>query len=601
MNQKLPFEQARRLFLFAAAAGAGSVALSACGGAQGQTADDAPLDPAPAPGGAPAPGPAPAPSPGPSSAPPPAPGPGPAPAPPPSAGTAPGTFTYQIEATESSAFPPGTTTRIATGAAGMVVQVSPDLPPGRTLSLATNGDVNIVAAAGAPQADLHRPWVIEVMRSPIATIHNQTLGRTYGKTHNGTTFTQVMEEARDGDVIEISPGAVNEIVDDCRNYFFFLDNTAMAVTKGVTIRNMAGHGRWRLFPEGTAVPASYSGITIFDPLALGGRKSFTVEGFDIVEQFGTNRDAYGVRIRGNGSDGSTFNSMHVAATIRNFKVGKTSGTTGSGFSGSVETLRIEDGHVFDCGNDGYEHNLYVSARTMTLHGVRCARTRGPLDGHSAKLSAVTGLIEGCVFDATPQGDMSHLLQLKAGGNFTVRGCLFIDSIANMAAGRGHINMCRELSGAGQPNYEWWAGMEGNSLLIEKSVFIGHYGRAVLHFFPSGHPYNTGLTMSAVTVRDNIGMITDTPSVIANFPGLAGADYDNRKLWILNDPTSTAGWVQRGNAVMPYGAGEPGFAGKALKRYKRNAGPITVQRTVSTQRFVYPHGHEPRNDSYGGLG
>ncbi len=517
-------------------------------------------------------------------------------------GQAPGSFTVQLTANQTSLWPAGSTSLIASGAQGMIADSSPDLPPGRTLGISTTGQVLIKATADAPPVDIKRPWVIEVKDSPIATIFNRTKGKTYGKTYNGTNWYQCMEEANDGDLIEISPGAINQTVADCQNYFYFLDNTAMTISKGVTIRNIPGRGRWSLFAAGVTIPSSLSGITIFSPTALEGRKSFTIEGFNIVDQFGIDRDAYGVRIRGDASSGANFNNMHTAATFRNFKVGKTSTTAGSGFNNGAETLTLEDGHIFDCGWSGYEHNLYISARTLIMKGVRCSRTRGGLDGHLLKGSAVNATIEGCVFESDPKlGDCTHHIQAKAGGNFVVRGCLFIDSLANNSAGRGPINMCRELAEDSSPNFEPWAGLAGNSLLVEKCVFVGHYGRAAVYFFPVGHTYNTGLTMASVVIRDNIGMIADTPSVIPDFPGLAGADYNNRKLWILNDPVNSQSWVERGNSVMPFGQDEPGFNEKLLLRYLRTAGPITVPRVISTLRFVYPHGFVARSDGFAGLG
>jgi hypothetical protein len=630
MNQNLPFEQARRLFLFAAAAGAGSVALSACGGAQGQTADDAPPDPAPSPGGAPAPGPAPAPSPGPSSAP-----------PPPSAGTAPGTFTYQLAATESSAFPPGTTTRIATGAAGMVVQVSPDLPPGRTLSLASNGDVNVVAESGAPQADLHRPWVIEVMESPIATVVNVTKGITYPYAatgnwprHDGQAANRwnwVIGQASAGDIIEISPGAVQAVIADAVNYHSNnLDSCGLAVIKPLIIRNMPGRGRWRVWPAGVVgLEANRNAIGVFDTSSMYDttRGNIVLQGFDLTDQFLT--DAVGVRLRSPVPVVGSWAKNHASVTLRNFKIGRTSGASLSGVSGGgAELLTLEDGHIFDCGNgSGQEHNAYISARVMTLRGVRMNRTRGhsstppssgnwdpsvTLEGHILKASAVTGTVEGCSFDCATLGDQSHLVQMKAGGNWTLRGNLFIDSKYPMT-NRGQINMCREYKADGvTPNFEWWAGSEGNSLVVERNVFIGHFPRPIVGMFdwstgalwamyPPSHPTATAAQkLSTMLVRDNIAMMASPPAnhVLPGFPGADNA------MWINFDPTGGATWATRGNTVMTYGTNEPGFTAdeKAMKRYRRSAGPVAANAgSVATRRFVYPHGHEPRNDAYGGLG
>jgi hypothetical protein len=575
-------EQTRRQFLRTAAASAGGVALNACGG--GGPADDSvtaltPVAPAPVP--APAPGPAPAPA--------------PAPVVPP--------FTWQIAPDQVLLLPAGSTTTIATGAVGLIAQVSPDLPPGRTLSLAANGDLAIVAAPNAPPVDLAQPWVIEVMDSPIATVFNRTLGRTYQRQWN-----RCMEDARHGDLIEVSPGAIHGDRSEMSNYFNGLDSCMLAVSKGVTIRNIPGRGRWGLLPgDEELLTGGRSGIVIFSPQEMGGRFDVVLEGFEF-DNWGQRGDSIGIRVRESYSiDVGSWNRYHRSLTLRNFKIGKRPYyRSASGVAGTTETMTIENGHVYDTGGginagDGQDHNFYISARNLYIRGVRAQRSRGhnadgtdDMDGHIMKLSAVNAWIEGCVLDADPQwGDNTHHIQAKAGGNFVIRGNLFIDSVRNQSQGRGPVNMCKELSMAGLPNYSWWASSEGNSLLVEKNVFINHYGRPMVYFFPAGHSYGIpAAQMRFVTIRDNIGMAPATPTVLAHF--------DDSK-WIANDPLGGPAWSVN-NSVMPYGADEPGFSGKPVKVYTRTDGPIPASAgEVATRRFQYPHGHVTRVDAHRGLG
>jgi len=471
--------------------------------------------------------------------------------------------------------------------------------------LSPNGDLKIAAAANAPPVDIAQPWVIEVMDSPIATVFNRTLGRTYQRQWN-----RCMEEARHGDLIEISPGAVHGDRSEMANYFNGLDSCMLAVWKGVTIRNIPGRGRWGLLAgDEELLTGGRSGIVIFSPQEIGGRFNITVEGFafDNWGQFG---DSSGIRVRQSYSiDAGSWNRYHTSLTLRNFKIGKRPYfRSASGVAGVAETMTIENGHVYDTGGginagDGQDHNFYISARTLVMRGVRAQRSRGnsanaapdtDMDGHILKVSAVNALIEGCCFDADPQwGDNTHHIQAKAGGNFVIRGNLFIDSVRNQAQGRGPINMCKELSYAGTPNYEWWASSEGNSLLVEKNVFVSHYGRPMVYFFPPGHAYGIpAAQMSSVTIRDNIGMAPSTPTVLAPF--------DDSK-WIANDPKGGPVW-RANNSVMPYGANEPGFNGTPLKVYTRTDGPIAASAgEVATRRFQYPHGHVARVDAHRGLG
>jgi len=163
----LNLKQTRRQFLRTAATGAGSLALGACGdGSEATTAGD--TGPIPVTG-----------SPTPEA-------PNPSPAPAPGAGPGAKPFTWQISPDQTLVVPAGETATIATGAAGMAAEVSPDLPPGRVLTMSTAGDVTIVAAADAPTVDIRRPWSISVTDSELATAQNMRTGQVYGYTQTGT-------------------------------------------------------------------------------------------------------------------------------------------------------------------------------------------------------------------------------------------------------------------------------------------------------------------------------------------------------------------------------------------------------------------------------
>lgn len=492
----------------------------------------------------------------------------------------------------------------------------------------STGELIVEAAPDAPHAELRRPWTIEVLASPLATMHNRTLDKTYGKAHNGTTWVQCMLEARDGDLIEISPGAINQSEADTLNYYSNnLDSCGMTILKGVTIRNMPGRGRWRLYPARTTFASNRNGIGIFSPLDGGdisGRLTISIEGFDLTDQFGP----FGVGVRMRSRDFGNWSGYHSSVTFRNFKVGKTTEASLSGFSGAAEVLLLEDGHVFDCGNgSGQEHNLYISARRMSLLGLRSSRTRGwagipwgggttRVEGHMAKLDAVSGLIEGCCFDAAPLADHSLMTQMKSGGNWVIRSNLYIDSqYPNVA--NGMVNMCREMSADGTvPNYKPWnAGSEGNSLLVEKNVFIGHYPRPIVWFFPAGHTfalqpavggdYPASQRLASLIVRDNIAMVAGQGATAGadqwKLAGWSSQDEATKPMWIYRDPNAGPSWGARGNAVVPYGIDAPGFQDKELLRYRRSAGPLQASGSVTTRRFVFPHGHEGRTDAHQGLG
>jgi hypothetical protein len=551
---------------------------------------------------------APAPAPAPAPSPPPAPAPSPAPAPPPATSL----VAWQIPDAGTLSTAAGRIETLATVPAGAVAYASPDLLPGQRLSLA-GGTLSLVNDATVPAADRRRATVIEVMDSEQATAKILRTGELFGAGQPGAYahIQFAMDRMQDGDILEISPGAIWVGNGDGSQY---LEAAMFHVWKSCTIRNMPGRGRWRLAPSTVAYADGWGGIVIREPnqsysdvdnhSTANPRKVIVIEGFE-ASNWGRNGDDNGVKMRTMGSDGRTFNHMHASVTFRNFKVGKAPYIpSASGISGAAETMTLEDGWIYDTGgginaNPGNDHNAYVSARTLTLRGVRMSRTRGAsadgsvtMDGHMLKASAVNALIEGCAFDATPQGDMTHLIQAKAGGNFVIRSTLFGDSINNQSQGRGMINMCRELAGDGvTPNFEWWAGLEGNSLLVERCVFVGHYGRPCVHFFPQGHSYAIpAAQVSSVTVRDNVGMLPATPTVLAPF--------DSTK-WIANDPKSGPAWSAN-NTVVPYDPTEAAFLNRALKGYGL-AVPVSAAAALAMQRFVYPHGFEPRSDNLRGLG
>ena len=536
------------------------------------------------------------------------------------------------------------TTVQATGVpAGAVCTVSPDLLPGETLEL-DGSTLQIVGDYTVPTVDDTRDVVIEVVESPaVATIVNVTQSITYpySSSYTGRTGSQaanrwnaVMHEAAVNDIIEVSPGAIHGASGDLTNYWSNnLDSSMLAIWKPVTIRGISGRGRWWLYTDDTYASADINGITIYAPGEIdAGRGTFALSDFSFGN-WGPNSSNKGIRIRSGSSDGSTFGNSHSGLTVSNFKIGKVSGSSGSGIGGEAETLVIQDGHVFDCGDGGgQEHNLYVSARTMTLRGLHLQRTRGwvgtpwdggttGLEGHLAKVSAVNGTIEGCAFNCAPLGDQSRLLQMKAGGNWIVRGNLFRDSAYPNAA-NGAIMMTREYAVDGiTENFEWWAGLEGNSLLFEKNVYIGHYPRPIFYFNAqdnvaamrpaSGGAWTTEERLASFLVRDNLAMVATTAQGAGGTWVLSGFPGTNNALWINNDPNAGTYWAARGNTVLTYGPGEPGFTDddRRLMMHRRVGGAVavstsgtdsTLTQPVSTYRFKWPHGSEARSDAYQGL-
>ena len=531
-------------------------------------------------------------------------------------------------------------TTLATGVpTGAVVSVTRGLLPGQTvaqagavLSLVGDSTVPTVAPTSADAvlaaiADTSFA-AIEVMDSPVSPMIRRLrpggLKDYPSDVYTSGRWNTIMAEAIAGDEFEIAPGAIHAQLADLNNYHSNNLNSALLsiIKPGITLRNMPGRGRWSLYPDRSQVGTGRNGICIYSPGSSGdmtGRGSFWLEGFEF-DNAGIDAP---IRCMPTAEVAGVYTYMHTALTLKNFKIGRRLGEpSGSGISGAAETLLVEDGHIYDCGNgSGQEHNVYCSARTMTWRGVRNSRTRGwpatpyvgfpAIEGHIFKLSAVTGTIEGCVLDCAPLGDHSLLLDLKAGGNWTVRGNLLIDSQAPNNA-NGSILLEREYGGGGAPNFEWWAGSEGNSLLYEKNVHIGHYPRPIMFFRdPAVHPlqalYAAGDTsvvaerrMSSLVVRDNIAMVAAAQPygnwMLAGFPGASNA------MWLMRDPNGGTNWQARGNSVMTYGTGAPGFTddSKRLLLYRLAAGPIAASGSVATKRFIWPHGTIDRTDAFRGL-
>lgn len=539
-----------------------------------------------------------------------------------------------------------TTTTLRTGLAGTeTVYASPDLLPGESL-VVSGGTLSIVgdstvptvdgsAAGSAKDAISARDIAIAVIDSPAAaTVVNVTRGITYapGASYTGRTGSEavnrwnaVMNEANPGDIIEISPGYLHQVNGDLANSWSGGaltggSGTMLSIWKPCTIRNMSGQARWRLWNGTDYLSGSRWGIGIFSPSEIGARGDFVIEGFEI-DNFGV--DGFGVYMKNDTSDGSTFNYMHASLTLRNFKVGRPAGYRSlSGIKGLAQAMTLEDGHVYDCGSaSGLNHNMYLgAAQTFTMRGVRTERTRGwtgtpyaggtcDLDGHLLKLQSKNATIEGCAFVCGQTSGPSELLQMYAGGNLTVRGCLFVDTPYPNNA-NGAITMLRELQSGGPPNYDWYAGADGNSILFERNVYVGHYPRPIIWFFdpavvPNETMYAAGDTsvvavrrLSATTVRDNIAIVTSTaaPYMLGGFPGASNA------MWINNDPNAGGTWAARGNTARTYNKGAWAFTDRELLLYADALGaPAAGQGSQSVPQFLWPHGYRNVTRSTQGLG
>ncbi len=464
-----------------------------------------------------------------------------------------------------------------------------------------------VAAAGAsaprPAAPTAEPPAsVSLVESELATARNTRTGIAYGPTEGGQrrNIQRAVVEARDGDTIEISPGAI--WWPGQGDGSGFLEGGMLHVWKSLTVTNVPGKGPWRLAPKSIGYVDGVSGVVIREPahtysdsgdtLRASPRKTIVIEGFDF-DNWGRKPGDFGVRIR-SGAGAGSWENMHRSVTLRRFRIGKRRDESASGINGSAENLLIEDGHVYDTGGSigsgqGLDHNFYVGGRNVTFRGVRGSRSRsgsaGPMDGHIVKAAAVNTLIEGCVFDCGPLGDNSYNIQCRAGGNVVIRGCLIIGGALTGNRGTGVIGYENEIT-----QTPWYYGAEGHSVLIEKNVIISHFDKPLVFFRAAGHAWQvTGV--SSVVVRDNIGMGAEKSSWMPKFGGPA---------WIRDDPTKGPGWSAN-NTVMPYGPDEPGFEGKPQLQYKRAAGPVRGAATVSTWRFVAPYGHVARVDDLRGLG
>lgn len=506
-----------------------------------------------------------------------------------------------------------TTTALRPVAGGEFAYTSPDLLADESLVISA-GQVQIVGGPGVPTVDpsssdpviaaiATADRTIELLDSPSqhAVAQNMRTGVLYGNGAAGARnkIQYAVEEAVDGDRIEIGPGIVwRPGAGDGSGY---LEGAGLAVYKSLTITNKPGRGRWRLAPADVAYVDGMSGIVVWETVQCGGRKTIVIEGFDI-DNWGRGGADYGVRMRPGSSTGS-WTDIHTSITFRNFKVGKKPYLqSGSGFSGSAENLLFERGEVYDTGggigsSDGQEHNWYIGARNLTMLGVIGRRTRAnsadgitDMDGHILKTSAVNALIEGCVFVAGPKGDNSATLQFYAGGNAVVRGCLLIGSRNTQDGGTGLVRYEKEATGT-----PWYFGSEGHSLTFERNLCISHIGKPILFFRPSISSNYIDTSLITLLCRDNIGMVAGTPT------GLTPSPFTVDR-WITNPDPSWPAWLVN-NSQMPYGVNEPGFTDdeKALFLYRRMHGPIAASGSMTTKRFIPPHDWIERTDSARGLG
>jgi hypothetical protein len=517
------------------------------------------------------------------------------------------------------------TTGLATGIpSGAVVQVSPDLLPGQTLQVSGTllemvGDSAVPTVNGdSPNSAIDyisaRDIYIEVMDSPLAVANHIRAGSiigTYGLGQAQKIWYAVQDLAQDGDIFEISPGAVaaglSLGVDVPSSY---LSKAVLKVNKSITLRGMTNRGRWSLLPStfDSVDAATFNGILILSPADIAGtgwdttpttegrRKTIVISDFSF-NNWGQNGDDSAVKLR-SPTEVTDWTQIHNSVTFRNFKVWKPPfEQSASGFAGAAENLVFEDGHIYDTGDGvgaaaGNDHNFYITCRNLTMRGVRASRTRSAedpfnptnkLDGHILKMSVHNADIQGCVFDTTGYGDNSKTIQSKSGGNLTVKGCLFVMG-AYAQDVRGGISFEKETANYGG---DWFYGAAGHSLLIEKNVFIAHRADsspALVYFYPAAHEREvTGIT--SCVIRDNIGMAQSASTA-----------------WVANPPAVYTGtWAANGNAAETYSASESPFDNRLLKLYTRAAGTLAATGgTVATHRFVWPHGYIARSDAYKGF-
>lgn len=539
--------------------------------------------------------------------------------------TTPSAFGWTFADLDQVTFARNTTTVLATGVpAGAIAYPSPDLLPGVAASIVGTewravGDATVPTVSdAAPGSVLEiisaRDIRLEVLESAEehAQAQNMRTGVMYGRgAAGGRQNIQVaMIEAQDGDTIQISPGFVWRDSNDGSGY---LDGCMFAIYKSVTVTNYPGRGRWYFAPKSLAFQDGRNGITIWEPsqcysnsgdtLRANPRKTIVVEGFEMFNWGRTAADN-GIRIRSDGGP-TSWASYHQSITFRNFKIGKPPYLeSASGFNGSAENLVFEDGHVYDCGGGrgttpGQDHNFYISGRNLTMRGVRSERTRANsadgsvlMDGHHLKLLFNNMDIQGCAFYTGDDGDSSHALQVRGGGNLVFRGNL-VRCGPRVNTARGAIAFVSAYS----PAEGWFVGAEGHSLLVEKNVFVNHRAynppsdvRGAVYFAPSngfgsGEYLDVNLITSCV-IRDNIAMSTT-----------AAADLVRNPPPVYSGPWNTA------NAVETYTRTEDCFLNdeRALRLYRRRYGTLAASGTVATHRFLWPHGSTPRSDAFQGLG
>lgn len=405
----------------------------------------------------------------------------PAPAPAPN-----GTVTWQFVEGDSIPSIANTEIILATGVPeGAIYYASPDLLPGQTLKLVDSKLILVNSSTVPNNIDgtvpnsvfdniSDRNINIEVMDSPLCRARNlrfpldwwgagESTEDIYGLPGGRARAAYVLStvygpnRCRPGDIIEVSPGAFNVGWGAYRE-----DSTFLNIECSVTIRNIPGRGRWMLREPKTYTSAELgynaNGIVLNRPIACYNqeRVEVVIEGGEITN-FGTGGSA--IRMR---KDSGGFAGQPRSLTVRNCKLGQYKPhRSASAISGGAEFITIEDSHLMDAGDGlGNEHNAYISAREMVLRGCRVSRSYGysvfpppdnywssyaKMDGHLLKLSAIKGTIEGCSIDATGSADASLVMQLKAGGNWIIRGNLIIGNhFPNN--GNGMISMLREYGG-----------------------------------------------------------------------------------------------------------------------------------------------------------
>lgn len=396
----------------------------------------------------------------------------------------------------------------------------------------------------------------------LAVAQNMRTGRMYGYTETGDYrhIQQAMVDAQDGDVIQISPGAI--FAPNTGDGSSYLENGMLHVWKSVTLMGIPGLGRWRLAPSDVPYVDLWTGLVIREPFQTysdsgdhtrgNSNKTIVIQDFD-PSNWGRGSADLGIKVRANNSPAS-WADYHASVTLRNFKLGKKPFyQSASGIAGSAENWIIEDGHSYDTGGGigsahGNDHNLYISGRNLTMRRMKVERTRSneypfnpqnTMDGHILKLTFNNATIEDCELPCGPEGDNSITIQMKGGGNLVVRRNRIIGGVHSQTA-TGLIVYEKE-----QNNYGGWMyGLEGHSLLIEDNDFVNHRpyapaandAKGMVYFRPDGHPQQVDpATITSVVIRNNRGMSTVPP-----------------EFWIKNAPPQFAQAWSDHNTVLPYG-------------------------------------------------